>query len=186
MINILHVKAEWVDITCTSLGDKSVFSPVLLDINWSAIYPFAEESSYEQCKVLGTANVSGGGGAVGTAGGYVSRPESLVDKIYGLFEKYSSDWFMLTDSCEILSKGFNYMLGCGLIADSYGSLVFQQADGRFMAERPGKSVAEEEATNVVLFAKYLESEGIVFLCCNTIPNGPVFWRRCCCKGIQRV
>ena len=128
---------------------ESIYSPESFDINWREEYPFPDVPSYEQEKILSSDDTDVSSG-------------DRISRIYEQFEKYSTNWFMFRESCELISKKFSKTLGMNLTADAYGSLVFQQADGRFMAERPYKNVSDE-ASNVIAFKDYLDSLNIPYL-----------------------
>ena len=150
VVDLLGIKEEWVDRTISSLEGASVFSPVSVDINWSAMYPFPANSAYEQGMVADATSTSG------------STESNVISKIYSIFEKYSSNWYMFTDQCEIVSRSFNRIIGMNLIADAYGNLVFKQSDGRWTSEREYKNCSVE-AANVIAFSDYLSKQGTDYL-----------------------
>lgn len=171
VVDILGIKAEWVDRTISSLEGVSVFSPVSVDIEWSDLYPFPEDSAYKQETMVEAASIS-------------SFTESnIVSKMYNRFEKYSSNWYMFTDQCEIVSKSFNRLIGMNLIADAYGNLVFKQSDGRWTAEKEYKDISVETA-NAITFSDYLSNQGIDYLyVCVPSPVDPDEEIAICAGGI---
>lgn len=150
VVDLLGIKTEWVDRTISSLEGVSIFSPLSIDINWSMLYPFPEDSAYKQEVLMVETSSSG------------SVETDIINKIYSMFEKYSSNWYMFTDQCEIVSKSFNRFIGMNLITDAYGNLVFKLSDGRWTTEREYKDISAEVA-NVVAFSDYLSSQGIKHL-----------------------
>lgn len=149
VVDKLGMKAGWIENTITSLEGRSIYSPEPVEIDWGQIYPFAEPGAYEQVS-FETENTG------------KAESGSRIGRIYDQFEKYSTEWFMFTEYCELASKGFNKILGMNLNADVYGNLVFEQSDGRYAKECLYKKV-DNEADNVISFAEYLEGEGIDYL-----------------------
>lgn len=152
VVDILDIKADWVAATITSLEEKSLESMDLEEVDLSNIYIYPEDSSYTQQTIVG------GGMLDNTANAKIN----LIDKIYTQFENYASKWYMPAKQCKIISKSFNHILGMNLIADAYGMLVFEQSDGRYMAERAYKNT-KAESENIIAFSEYLDYKGINYM-----------------------
>lgn len=160
VVDFLGIKTEWIDQTISSLDGLSLFSPMPVDVNWNALYPFPVNSEYEQ-ELVNTSTSS-----------LKDMGLNTISKIYDMFEKYSSNWYMFKDQCEIISKSFNKLVGMNLIIDAYGNLVFKQPDGRWTAERGYKDI-EIEARNMLSFSEYLSTQGIDHLyVCIPSPTDP--------------
>ena len=141
---------------------ENLNAPKIIDEDgWSQEYPFYDEPAYKQEKIYSTRaleNESSEGSGIG----------AKLARIYSMLDKYASEYFMLIDEAEVLSKYFTKALGMNLLTDSYGNLTYFQSDSRLMAERQYKSM-ENEISNIKDFASWLDEEAIEFLYV-TIPS----------------
>lgn len=148
VIDMFNVRAEWVDKTRTSPTD-------LPSIDWITKYPFKEEPTYKQVNLWENDAQDSGG---------------RIERIFSQFESYCSDWFMLRNSCENISKRFKKLLGMNLTTASNGNLVFRLEDGRYTTEQPYYDVTAE-ATNTKAFCRYLQERGSQY--CYVLVPSPV-------------
>lgn len=145
-VDMLNMKAEWIDKTITSMEGGSIYSPDIVDINWKKLYPYKSEKAYNQEIIEGSNTTS-------------NTRNDKIAHIYSQFEKYSSDYFTFTKMCEKVSKSFNKSIGMNIVSDSYGNIVYKMSDGRYSAERAYKN-NDAEANNIISFASYLKNSGI--------------------------
>lgn len=147
-VDIFHIKASWVDKTITSLEGGNIYSPEAVGTDWKIRYPFRENSMYEQQRIETSESQT--------------ESEGKIQRIYTQFEKYSTDYFMFRNICEIVSKEFSKCLGMNIVTDSNGYIVYEMSDGRYSAERPYKS-SDIEAQNIISLSKYLETVGVEYV-----------------------
>lgn len=148
--DLLGIQNEW--FLKSIKTDDNLGEPVAADRNWAQEYPLPETAGYTQRKVESTRKKAQ------TAQIYNF---SVLDKIYTMLEKYTSDYFTFNTICERVSKQFDILLGTRLNTDAYGVNQLFLPNGHMTYERPYKSL-DDEIENIRSFSSWLSDEKIKY------------------------
>lgn len=146
----LGVSARW--FLNTIKTDDNFDAPKSANIVWSDAYPFSKNPAYVQETI----------GKTGNTRSKIASTDMLslkLNKIYTIFEKYTSDYFTFTDICERISKQLNNCLGYGLSTDAYGDNQFFISNGHMTYERAYAPV-NNQINNIEHFATWLKKQNI--------------------------
>lgn len=145
--DILGIQSEW--FLKSIKTDDNLGEPVAADRNWALEYPLPEIAGYAQIKVQSTQKKS------------TENNNFVLNKIYTMLEKYTSDYFAFNNICERVSKQFNILLGSRLNTDAYGVNQLFLPNGHMTYERPYKSL-DDEIENIRSFSSWLSDEEIKY------------------------